>query len=270
MNLLILTFFAIWIGRHLSIPSGPGSFPFTTSSLNVFLSHIISSKKKPGSIFQTWLKNIVCPSSFSTSSAFHTTEGHNSAKFSARRMIRILFLQIPVMSFSLYPEILPAASLTSIFLLSFPFHQPLPTSWFQFHSHILRISCGGIPLSCARICIHLLLLPNKLPSIPLLLEGSFGSLSSVQFSSVAQSCPTLCDPMNRSTPGLHVHHQLPEFTQTHVHRVSDAIQPSHPLSFPSPPALNPSQHQNLIKITSLSQNRLISKLDYICQIVFPI
>ena len=57
-----------------------------------------------------------------------------------------------------------------------------------------------------------------------------------QFSSVTQSCPTLCDPMNRSTPGLPVHHQLPEFTQTHVHQVSDAIQPSHPLSSPSPPA----------------------------------
>ena len=67
-------------------------------------------------------------------------------------------------------------------------------------------------------------------------------LVSVQFSSVAQSCLTLCDPMNRSTPGLLVHHQLPEFTQTHVHRVSDAIQPSHPLSSPSPPAPNPSQH----------------------------
>ena len=67
----------------------------------------------------------------------------------------------------------------------------------------------------------------------------------VQFSSVAQSCPTLCDPMNRSTPDLPVHHQLPEFTQTHVHRVSDAIQPSHPLSSPFPPAPNPSQHQSL-------------------------
>ena len=66
-----------------------------------------------------------------------------------------------------------------------------------------------------------------------------------QFSSVAQSCPTLCDPMNRSIPGLPVHHQLPEFTQTHVHRVSDAIQPSHPLSSPSPPAPNTSQHQSL-------------------------
>ena len=71
--------------------------------------------------------------------------------------------------------------------------------------------------------------------------------SSVQFSSVAQSCPTLCDPMNRSTPGLPVHHQLPEFTQTHVHGVSDAFQPYHPLSFPSPPAPNPSQHQSLFQ-----------------------
>ena len=67
---------------------------------------------------------------------------------------------------------------------------------------------------------------------------------SVQFSSVVQSCPTLCDPMNRSTPGLPVHHQLPEFTQTHVRRVGDAIQPSHPLSSPSSPAPNPSQHQS--------------------------
>ena len=66
----------------------------------------------------------------------------------------------------------------------------------------------------------------------------------IQFSSVAQSCPTLCNPMNRSTPGLPVHHQLPEFTQTHILQVSDAIQPSHPLSSPSPPAPNPSQHQS--------------------------
>ena len=71
--------------------------------------------------------------------------------------------------------------------------------------------------------------------------------TSVQFSSVAQSRPTLCDPMNCSTPGLSVHHQLPEFTQTHVHRVSDAIQLSHPLSSPSPPAPNPSQHQSLFQ-----------------------
>ena len=69
----------------------------------------------------------------------------------------------------------------------------------------------------------------------------------VQFSSVAQSCPTLCDSMNRSTRGLPVHHQLPEFIQTHIHRVSDAIQPSHPLSSPSSPAPNPSQHQSLFQ-----------------------
>ena len=71
--------------------------------------------------------------------------------------------------------------------------------------------------------------------------------SSVQFTSVAQSCLTLCDPMNCSTPGLPVHHQFPEFTQTHVHWVGDAIQPSHPLSSPSPPAPNPSQHQRLFQ-----------------------
>ena len=68
-----------------------------------------------------------------------------------------------------------------------------------------------------------------------------------RFSSVGQLCPTLCDPTNRSTPGLPVHHQLLEFTQTHVHRVGDAIQPSHPLSSPSPPAPNPSQHQSLFQ-----------------------
>ena len=77
--------------------------------------------------------------------------------------------------------------------------------------------------------------------------------TSVQFSSVGQSCPTLCDPMNRSMPGLPVHHQLPEFTQTHVHRVGDAIQPSHPLSSPFPPAPNPSQHQSLFQWVNSSQ-----------------
>ena len=66
----------------------------------------------------------------------------------------------------------------------------------------------------------------------------------IQFSSVTQSCLTLCNPMNHSMPGLPVHHQLPEFTQTHFHRIGDAIQPSHPLSSPSRPAPNPSQHQS--------------------------
>ena len=84
---------------------------------------------------------------------------------------------------------------------------------------------------------------------------------SVQFSSVAQSCPTLCQPMNRSTPGLPVHHQLPEFTQTHVHRVSDAIQPSHPLSSPSPPSPNPSQHQSLFQWVN-SSHEVAKKLEF--------
>ena len=78
-------------------------------------------------------------------------------------------------------------------------------------------------------------------------EGSWEPLVSQSVSSLAQSCPTLCDPMNRSTPGLPVRHHLPEFTQTHVHRVGDAIQPSHPLSPPSLPAPNPSQHQSLFQ-----------------------
>ena len=74
-----------------------------------------------------------------------------------------------------------------------------------------------------------------------------GLVPVVQFSSVAQPCPTLCDPMDRGTPGLPVHHQLPELAQTHVHGVGDAIQPSQPLSSPSPPAPNLSQHQGLFR-----------------------
>ena len=76
--------------------------------------------------------------------------------------------------------------------------------------------------------------------------------SSVQFSSVAQSCPILCDPMDCSMPGLPVHHQVPDFTQTHVHRFSDAIQPSHPLSPASPPTFNLSQHQGLFQWVNYS------------------
>ena len=85
--------------------------------------------------------------------------------------------------------------------------------------------------------------------------------SSVQFSSVAQPCHTLCNPMNRSMPGLPVHHQLLEFTQTHVHRVSDAIQPSHPLLFPSPPGSNPSQHQSLFQRVS-SSHEVVRVLEF--------
>ena len=86
-----------------------------------------------------------------------------------------------------------------------------------------------------------------LVNVGTLISGSsfFGFL--LQFSSVTKSCLTLYDPMNHSTPGLPVHHQLPEFTQTHVHRVGDAIQPSHLLLSPSPPAPNPSQHQGLLQ-----------------------
>ena len=80
-----------------------------------------------------------------------------------------------------------------------------------------------------------------------------------QFSSVAQSYPTLCDPMNRSTPGLHDHHQLPEFTQTHVHQ--DGIQPSHPLSSPSPPTPNPSQHKSLFQWIN-SSHEAVKVLDF--------
>ena len=87
-------------------------------------------------------------------------------------------------------------------------------------------------------------------------------LSLLQFSSDhSLSCVQLCDPMNRSTPGLPVHHQLPEFTQTHVHRVSDAIQPSHPLSSLSPPALNLSQHQGLFKWVS-SSHQVVKGLEF--------
>ena len=76
----------------------------------------------------------------------------------------------------------------------------------------------------------------------------------VQFSSVTQLCPTPCNPMNHSTPGLPVHHQLLEFTLTHVHWVNDAIKPSHPLSSPFPPAPNPSKHQGLSQwVSSLHQ-----------------
>ena len=81
----------------------------------------------------------------------------------------------------------------------------------------------------------------------------YTTFSSVQFSRVAQSCPTLCDPMNHSMPGLPVHHQLPEFTQTHAHRVGVAIQLSHPLLSPSPPAPSPSQHQGLFQWVNSSR-----------------
>ena len=96
---------------------------------------------------------------------------------------------------------------------------------------------------------------------------------SAQFSSVAQSCPALCDPMDRSTPGLPVHHQLLQFTQTHVHRVSDAIQPSHPLLSPSPPAFNLSQHQGLFQWVSsslYSEGTFSESLGSLCSALFDL
>ena len=98
-----------------------------------------------------------------------------------------------------------------------------------------------MPCNHLILCRPLLLPPSVFPSIRVFPNEP------VQFSSFAQSCLSLCDPMNCSMPGLPVHHQLPEFTQTHVHRVGDAIQPSHPRSSPSPPAPNPSQHQTLFQ-----------------------
>ena len=98
-----------------------------------------------------------------------------------------------------------------------------------------------------------------------------------QIRSVAQSCLTLCDPMNLSMPGLPVHHQLPEFTETHIHRVSDVIQPSHPLSAPSPPAPNPSQHQSLFQwvnssheVAKILEFQLVSLIFLKRSLVFPI
>ena len=98
----------------------------------------------------------------------------------------------------------------------------------------------------SRFVIAFLLRSNRL------LISWLQSRPTVIFSSVTQSCPTLCDPMDCSTPGLPVHHQLLKFTQTHVHWIGDAIQPPHPLSAPSPPTLNLSQHQGLFKWISSS------------------
>ena len=130
-----------------------------------------------------------------------------------------------------------------------------------------------MPSSQLILCCPLFFLPSITPSIRVFSSEStlhlrwpkYGSfsfsispstlviyVSIIQFSSVAQSCPTLCNPVNHSTSGLPVHHKLPEFTQTHVHQVGDAIQPSHPLFSPSPSAPNPSQHQSLFQWVTFS------------------
>ena len=103
---------------------------------------------------------------------------------------------------------------------------------------------------------------RKVPNKFRYLLKNLRKTDSINFSSVAQLCLTLCDPMNCSTPGLPVHHQLPELTQTHIHRVSDAIQSSHPLLSPSPPAPNPSQHQSLFQWVNFSHEVAKVRLEF--------
>ena len=146
-------------------------------------------------------------------------------------------------------------------------HVQLPSCVLLFATSVLHYL-----LEFAQIHVHWVGDAIK-PSHPLSQLGLF-RYQSVQLSSVAQSCLTLCDPMNRSTPGLPVHHQLPGFTQTHVHWVSDALQPSHPLLSPSPPAPSPSQHQSLFqwinsshevaKVLEFQLQHLHNKIHYCC------
>ena len=121
---------------------------------------------------------------------------------------------------------------------------PLYTVMYAFQCYSLKSSHPLLlPLSPKSV-LYVCLLCSHAHEV---VSTVFLDFTTVRLSSVSQSCLTLCDPMNCSMPGLPVHHQLPEFTQTHVHRVGDAIQPSHPRSSPSPPAPNPSQHQSLFQ-----------------------
>ena len=137
-------------------------------------------------------------------------------------------------------------SLSRVQLLATPWiaaYQAPPSMGFSRQKY-----WSGVPLpspctQMTKVQIHVLSVTRFLTSS----NTTDVSVSSVQFSSVTQSCPTLCNPMNRSMAGVPVHHQLLEFTQTHVHRVGGAIQPSHSLSSPSPPAPNPFQHQGLFQ-----------------------
>ena len=122
-------------------------------------------------------------------------------------------------------------------------------AFFVVEAAFLPVLSTVMGLNCSTHLCETYTYFNKIHKISIKstpLSNFYLLFSSVEFSSVAQSCLTLWDPMNCSTPGLPVHHQLPEFTQIHIHRVGDAIQPSHPLSFPSP-APNPSQHQSLFQ-----------------------
>ena len=134
-------------------------------------------------------------------------------------------------------------------ILAFSSSEEPPTflgSWPRITSPFLFQPPWSYHLLLSLTLILLLLSLSLLKTLGIL-SVSFKTLSLITYSSVTQSCLTLCDPMDCSTPGLPVHHQLPELAQTHVHQVRDAIQPSHSLSFPSPPAFNPSQHQGLFQ-----------------------
>ena len=152
-----------------------------------------------------------------------------------------LFSPCCSLEFCIQMLIFPFLLCFSILFFSQLFVRPPQIAIYHFHFFSMRVVL--IPVSCtmSQTSVH--------SSSDTLHFFSVGKvlISSVQFSSITQLCPTLSDPMNRSTPGLPVHHQLPEFTKTHVHRVSDAIQPSHPLSSPSSSAPNPSQHQILFQ-----------------------
>ena len=153
---------------------------------------------------------------------------------------KIKFVTVSTVSLCFFHEVMgPDAMILVFWIQSFKPTFSLPS--FTFIKRLFSSSS----LSAIRVVSSAYLVP----------------FSSVQFNSVAQSCPTLCDPMNCSTPGLLVHHQLPEFTQTHIHRVSDAIQPSHPLSSPFPPAPNPSQHQSLFQWVN-SSHEVAKVLDF--------
>ena len=136
--------------------------------------------------------------------------------------------------------------------LPFPVHKHVTYAEFPRSKNedwvLLKYQSIGYLYFLLKEILELFLSPSLYIWPKLSLDSCFcDAFSSVQFSSVTQSCPTLCNPMNRSTPGFSVHHRLPEFTQTHVHWIGDAIQLSHPLSSPSPPAPNPSQHQSLFQ-----------------------
>ena len=119
-------------------------------------------------------------------------------------------------------------------------------NWHSTAQWIIRHSKHPVVLAKTFRCSYKMKIPGGTYFCPYLSLVS-AQFSSVQFTSVTQLCLTLCDPMDCSTPGFHAHHQCLELTQTHVHWVGDAIQPSYPLLCPSPPTFNPSQHQGLFK-----------------------